>query len=251
MPRIGIIIQARTGSTRLPGKVILPFHGNKSILDVILEKILVFKNRFPIILATSTKENDQVLKYYSDKYGIEFFVGSESNVLERFYMAGQAHNLDAIVRVCSDNPFLEIEYLNNLLFLYDNHEGLDYCSYKTAEGIPVIKSHWGLFSEIVTVSALRRTLEATEDVFYQEHVTNYIYGHPKKFNVKLFNAPELVFKREDFRFTVDNEIDFENMSTLYSLSKKNNWDLENVIAEIDRNESLKSSMINNINIYKK
>ena len=251
MSRIGIIIQARTGSTRLPGKILLPFHGNESILDVVIQKLVAYKNEYQIILATSTAENDRVLRFYSEKYGVKFFAGSEDNVLERFIQAAQAYDLDAIVRVCSDNPFLELKYLNSLLTLFNEKKEFDYCSFKTAKGLPVIKSHLGLFAEIVSVSALQKTITVTNDMFYFEHVTNYIYGNPKIFNVKLINAPKLVLNREDLRFTVDNESDFENMKILYGKAVLNNWKIEDIISELDKNESIKNSMINNIEKYTK
>jgi spore coat polysaccharide biosynthesis protein SpsF len=251
MPKAGIIIQARTGSTRLPGKILLPFLGDDSILDIIIRKLLPYKNKFPLILATSNDEKDKVLKSYSDKYDIMFFAGSEDNVLERFVQAGKAYKLDNIIRICSDNPFLETKYLDILLARLEEKKEFDYCSFKTSKGLPVIKSHLGLFVEIVSTSALEKALNETNDSFYFEHVTNYIYVNPEMFKVVLIDAPELVFEREDLRFTVDNESDFENMARLYGTATSKDWEIEDVILQIEQNKSIKNSMITNIKKYTK
>ena len=81
---LGIVIQARTGSTRLPNKMLLPFHASKGILELLLEKLRNSFNNLPIIVATTTNNRDDVIVELCLKNKIKYFRGSENNVLQRF-----------------------------------------------------------------------------------------------------------------------------------------------------------------------
>ena len=247
---IGILIQARSGSTRLPNKILLPFFNNKSILNIIIEKLLFLNNNYPIILNTTTSINDNVFTELSSKYNIKIFRGSEHNVLDRFIQAGNHYNFDKVLRICSDNPFLDIHYLNKIIDIINNNKHLDYCSFKTANNIPVIKTHLGLFAEAVSLSSLEKTSKLTQDKYYTEHVTNFIYENPKLFNVHLEKLDEKL-DRKDLRFTIDNKIDFDNLKEIFKYYKKNNYNIESTINFIDDNDKYKSLMIKNINKYSK
>ena len=120
---LGIIIQARLGSTRLPGKVTLPFYNGKGILELIIDNLSSnFKNT-PIIIATTNRQNDdEIFKLANDK-NIKCFRGSENNVLDRFIHAAEYFGLTEIIRVCSDNPFLNI---SSLKFLINNFNKSEY-----------------------------------------------------------------------------------------------------------------------------
>lgn len=101
-----IIIQARTGSTRLPQKMILPFYESEGIFSLILKRLTSIIDKNNIILATSTNENNDVLTDIAKEYGVNYFRGSENDVLQRFIDAANEFNAKKIIRVCADNPFL-------------------------------------------------------------------------------------------------------------------------------------------------
>lgn len=248
--KIGIIIQARTNSTRLPSKVLLPFYKEKSILDILIEN---FKSveRYPIILATSNNKNDFILKEYANKYKINFFIGKENDVLDRFINAASEFNLDTIFRVCSDNPFFDINSLFDLEKIYRRKDNIDYCSFKNSLGTPVIKTHIGMFGEIVSVEALNKVKRLTNKKEYLEHVTNYIYEHPKRFNIYLENSPPKVYDRNDLRFTVDDHEDFENLKRVYGTYIDNNLDMNGLIDFVDTNKNIIEKMKRNIKKYSK
>ena len=113
-PKVGIIIQARMGSTRLPGKILKPFHENHSILDIILDKFHEIKGA-KVIVATSTNEENDALEEYLISRGENVFRGSENDVLERFIDAAEKYDVDSIIRICSDNPFLDSEGIQELV----------------------------------------------------------------------------------------------------------------------------------------
>lgn len=212
----GVIIQARMKSTRLPGKVLLPFYGNLSILDILLGELRRSVFGLPLILATSTDSHDDVLDDWAQQNGIRLFRGSESNVLQRFLGAANAFELKSVVRICADNPFLDAS-LMDVLLEHSQNDDADYISYQAAPGVPAMKSHLGIFSEWVRVEALRKAADMTTDQLYTEHVTNFVYEHPQLFNVKWIKAPGMVYGVNDIRFTIDTPKDFELISRLYSI----------------------------------
>ncbi len=112
----GIIIQARTGSTRLPNKMILPFYNGKGILQILLERIKKkYNNQYTIILATTTNKNDEKIAEIGEKTGVEIYRGSENDVLKRFINAALSYNIFGIIRVCADNPLLDVNHIENLI----------------------------------------------------------------------------------------------------------------------------------------
>ncbi|MFT6782986.1 MAG: spore coat polysaccharide biosynthesis protein SpsF [Saprospiraceae bacterium] len=233
--RIGIIIQARMGSTRLPGKVLLPFYNGNTILEILLTRILATFPKIPIIVATSDLTSDIPITALSDMYNVHSFQGSEDNVLQRMVDAARHYNIDKIIRVCADNPFLDMFYLKALI---DNYNGEDYLSYAFGDGTPVIKSHLGLFAEATSLNALERVLSMTSDILYLEHVTNYLYLNPDNFLINWIPLPEILNERKDLRFTADSKEDFINYQDLFSQLKSANaldFSLEELISLVETN----------------
>lgn len=247
---IGLVIQARTGSSRLPKKILMNFYEDKSILDILIEKLKSKFFNYPIILASSTNFNDNILSEFAVRHEIDFYQGSEENVLNRFVEVGLNKKLTHLIRICSDNPFLNMDSISSLIKELDDPK-IDYISYCNHSGIPVIKTHIGLFAEIVSLRALLKTSELQNESIYQEHVTNFIYENPQIFNVKLLNSPLEVYAREDLRLTLDDKEDFNNLASLYESSKGNQDNISFLINFIDSNEKYKVKMINNIQKYSK
>ncbi|MDB4710952.1 hypothetical protein OAF16_04405, partial [Flavobacteriales bacterium] len=107
MSETGIIIQARTGSTRLPNKIILPFYKEKGILELIVERINKYTD-IPIVVATTKNPKDDAIVKIASKNGVGCYRGSENNVLSRFIETAKKNNFKNIIRICADNPFLDI-----------------------------------------------------------------------------------------------------------------------------------------------
>lgn len=248
--KLGVIIQARVNSTRLPKKILLEFYKEKTILDVLITKLKLLKN-YPIILATSDNVADLVLENVANKHAIKIFYGSEQNVLDRFIRAGQKFNLDAIIRICSDNPFLDFESIKKLIYCYEKMDNLDYCSFVNYFRIPAIKTHLGLFAEIVSLKALKKTKSLTSEQKYVEHVTNYIYEHPDLFNIHLEPMPVEVYKRRDLRFTLDDRNDFDRLKRIYQLYIEENLSIIQLIDFVDSDIKLLEGMNKNIKKYTK
>ncbi len=211
----GIIIQARTGSTRLPGKILLPFYGEKRIIDIQIETIRAACPGMRIVLATTTRPQDDVLADVAREKGIDCYRGSEDDVLGRFIGAAEQFGINRLIRVCSDNPFLRADSFRTLFEAHDNQPA-DYVAFGWPDGRPTIKSHIGLFAELTTLDALRRVASLTDEQLYREHVTIYLYTHPDAFSVRLFPLPAELEGRQDLRFTLDTMDDFSLLARLYA-----------------------------------
>lgn len=251
MSKIGVIVQARTESTRLKNKVIKPFYNEKTILDILLSNLQTLGSRYKLILATTKNDSDNILCEFAKKHHFECYKGEENNVLKRFINAADYYNVTTIVRVCSDNPFLQVQYIENLMDIFNKKENLDYCSYKVSDGTPVVRTHLGLFAEVVSIQSLKKAMNNIHDSFYLEHVTNFIYSSPKYFNVHLEPSPDFIYNRNDLRFTVDDLNDFNNLSEVYKYYLELDSDIQKTITYLDKKNMFKTEMINNINKYNK
>ncbi|MBC8488805.1 MAG: hypothetical protein H8D45_22515 [Bacteroidetes bacterium] len=251
--KTGIVIQARSSSSRLPKKLLLPFFGLKSIIDILLINFKTYLHgEYDIVLATSNNKQDDIFVDIADKYKMKLYRGPETDVLQRIINAADNYGFKNIIRVCPDNPIFDIKGTVELLkyhLKYDN----DYTGYQLKGYLPSIKSHMGFWGEIVSLSALRRVHSETNKKIYLEHVTNYIYNHSEKFKVCFRDAPEVVYSREDIRLTVDTKEDFFLMQEIYQRLLKENiaFEVEQIIHFLDQNPRYLLSMKNQIEINKK
>ena len=213
--KTGIIIQARKGSTRLPNKMVLPFNKGKGLLELLIEKLKKEFSEEQIILATTTNALDDELESIAEKCSIKSYRGSEDNVLNRFIESAENFEFSNIIRICADNPFLDIPHIHNLIEKIE--KGIwDYVSYQTEYNLPTIKSHLGLYTEAVTLKALKKVESNTKLLLYLEHVTNYIYENSDKFNIKLLKLPLYMKHTDSIRLTLDTLEDFEFEKELFS-----------------------------------
>lgn len=244
--RNGIIIQARTGSSRLRNKIVLPFYDRERIIDILIRNIKEAYPELIIVLATTTRAQDDILEEVALQSGIKCYRGEENNVLKRFIGAADEFNLESIIRVCSDNPFLQV---NTFAGLFQEAKicPSDYIAYSFSDGKPTIKSHLGLFGELVSVKGLHRIADVTRSNCYLEHVTNYMYTHPREFGVKLLPLPSYLEGRTDLRFTIDTPDDFVLLQKLYaSWYEETDRSVEALLALAGSKPEYVESMLKNI-----
>lgn len=196
---IDAIIQARLGSERFPGKVLHPLQKKPLLLHIVDNlKQSSYLNR--IIVATTNLPKDDRIQYFCENQGIDYFRGPENNVLDRFLGACEFYNSDRFIRVCSDNPFIDIQLLDRQVKSF----GLqyDYCSYYTNQDEPLILKPIGLFVEAVTCQALIKSAELGKaDKRTNEHVTFFIHSNPQYFQIKKLQLPPFI--NSDLRLTID------------------------------------------------
>lgn len=194
----GIILQARMGSTRLPGKILKDI-GGKTLLGHIVHRLGFLRNPAKLVIATSALPADDAVEKFCAGRGVDCFRGSELNVLERYYLCARKYGFSAVVRMTGDNPFPDIEELDRLIELHKS-SGAAYChSFKT---LPV-----GAGAEIFSFAALEQSFREGKEPHHLEHVDEYMIEHPELFpTAQLVTPPEK--NRPEVRLTVDTPQDY-------------------------------------------
>lgn len=220
---IGAIVQARMGSSRLPNKVMMPIN-EKPLLAYCIERIRQSKYIDQVIIATTTEPQDDVIFNWCNINNIACYRGSENDVLDRYYQAAQHYDLDIVVRVTSDCPFVDSKIIDMLitnLLVQD----CDYTSNRWK------KRSWphGLDVEVMTNDALSKAWENADKPHEREHVTPYILEHSE-----VFHIIEMPYHKNlsDIRLTVDYKEDMEFVSKLLPLLHKQygmNYKWQNII----------------------
>jgi|SaaInlStandDraft_6_1057023.scaffolds.fasta_scaffold121603_1 spore coat polysaccharide biosynthesis protein SpsF len=205
MVSVTAIIQARMGSTRFPGKSL---HLIASI--PLLEHIIIRLQRVPeidsIILAIPDNETNTPLLEFAHQLQVPVFQGSEEDVLGRFIKAGESVPTEHIIRVCGDNPLIDIPLLRSLISAHLQSKA-DYT-------IPLEPVPLGSSCEIIRLKTLKRISTLTENSIYREHVTTWFHDHPTSFCIEYVNAPYYL-RDQNFRLTVDTDQDFQLMEALF------------------------------------
>lgn len=198
----GCIVQARMTSSRLPGKVLrtLDYKNGISVLGSVVERLRECRTLDKIIIATTVNAEDDPLVEYAKREGIDYYRGSENDVLERFYKAATEYKLDNIVRITSDCPFLDPAVIDELVDLFTNGD-YQYASNCIRRTYP-----HGLDCEILTYEVLKWMYENTTDNFYREHVTSYITSHQDEFKIGSLTLDDEDYS--DVRITVDTINDY-------------------------------------------
>jgi len=247
----GIIIQARTGSTRLPKKMILSFFDGKGILETIINRIKKANLEIPIVLATTTNSSDDVLVEIALKHEISVFKGSEHNVLDRFIKAGEKYKFDKIIRICADNPFIDLVALDNQIKIF-NKQDVDYWCYALSDNTPTIKTHYGFWTEGVKLSALKKVAQYTDEKLYLEHVTNFIYSNKKEFTIHVEPIETTIEQEKNVRLTIDTEEDFKLGQKIFSDLNELEIPLtaKSIVSYLKKNpkyiETMKNEIVKNI-----
>ena len=209
--RTGIIVQARTSSTRLPNKVLLPlpYGGSTTVLAQVIRRLKRVGGIDNIIIATTTDEEDLKIVEEAEREGVESFRGSKNNVLERYYLASKEFNLDQVIRVTSYCPCIDPGIITASL---DAHikANADYTSNTLKNKYP-----HGFDCEIFSFGALEKAYLHAIDDYDKEHVTPFIYKtHPELFNIKAVEAPDEI-QGLNIRVTLDTQQDYTFLCTIY------------------------------------
>jgi len=206
-PKVSAIIQARLGSTRLPGKVLMPLAG-KPVLWHIIHRLKKCRLIDDIVVATSDLKGDDKLAEWCQKNDISVFRGPEDNVLRRFALAIRSLDPKIIVRICGDSPMVDPQVIDQLVSHLLN-TGADHC--KGDKKTPTIHEGFSPFSR----HAFERLLsEAADDPVAIEHVTAYFNQHPEKFKTTTIPMPrEHCFSGA--RMSIDTPADLRFMNEVY------------------------------------
>ncbi len=205
MTRLAAVIQARMGSTRFPGKVLRPLAG-KPLVEHIIKRLQSVNEIDLVALAIPHGDLENPLIKTAERLNIPYTQGPEEDVLARYIEAGNFFGAKNLIRICSDNPLLDLTLLRSLIERHLN-KNADYTF--SPDSIPL-----GTGSEIASLTALKAIAQRTEKQIYREHVTTYFHDYPQGFHLERVPAPAYL-KNQNFRLTVDTEKDFNLLDILY------------------------------------
>lgn len=202
--RLGIIIQARMGSTRLPGKVMRPIAG-KPLLAHVLGRLAGLQHDAMVVVATSLSPADDEIESFCRERGATCFRGSETDVLARYRECARQFGFEQVVRLTADNPFTDVLELDRLIALH-LEAGNDYTH---SFGVMPV----GVGAEIFTFAALERSYHEGHASNHREHVNEYIQENPTRFRIGRLNVPAPK-NQPQLRLTVDTEEDYRRACQL-------------------------------------
>lgn len=233
---IGAIIQARMGSTRLPGKVLKKV-GEKPLLLHMIERVRKSKKLDKIIVATSVLEKDDVIEDFCKENNVDCFRGSESDVLKRYYECAKNYNLDTVVRLTADCPLIDFCMIDKCLEEFNTNIELSYY----ANTCPADASMYpnGSDVEVFSFNALEKanTLEISPEG--REHVTYYMCREKEFFKTGILKNSH---DWSGYRYTVDNLEDFEVISFLFDEinKKKIEGTTQEIVKILDENLDIRA-----------
>ena len=191
-----VIIQARLGSTRFPGKILKKL-GKTTLIEMIVKRLSKSKIIDKIVVATTSSQVDKKLIKFLKKKEISVFSGDEKNVLSRFFHLAKRYKPTHVVRVCGDCPFSDYKILDKMIKIAKT-KNYDYISNTNPPTFPD-----GFDLEIFTIKALKNAKLKAKSNYDKEHVTPYIIRNSK--NSYNFNLQKDYSK---YRLTIDEPNDF-------------------------------------------
>lgn len=211
MKNIGCIIQARMGSSRLPNKVLMKLNNENPQLYFVINQLQNCKFIGKIVVATTTLHEDNEIVEFLKKCNIEYFRGSSTNVLERYYQCAKNFSFDIIIRITADNPLIDPNIVDLAIEKFISNS-FDYLTNARKRTFP-----YGTEVEVFTFSALEKVYKNSTKDFELEHVTPYFYNNPEQFKIyDLINSKDL----SSFRWTVDEINDLKLVKILISKIQK-------------------------------
>jgi len=213
--KIVAVIQARMGSSRLPGKVLLNILG-KPVLWHIVNRLSKAKGIDQIVIATSDKTQDDEIEKFCKQYNFDIFRGDEIDVLDRFFKASQKYKADSVIRVTGDCPLVDPQIVGALIKLFQDNN-YDHCGVATGAGVSglqnIKKFPDGMDAEIMKFEALSVAHAEANTELHREHVTPFIWQQPERFNLGALYPKGRDYSQ--YRLTLDQREDFEVIKQIF------------------------------------
>lgn len=230
--KIGIIIQARLGSTRLPKKILKDLSG-KSVLEHVVDRMKRVEDISEVVVATTTESRDDELCEFLSQKQIKYYRGSENHVLSRFYETAKEFDFDVVVRITSDCPLIDPKVTKQIIdyYLSESYDmvtngGADISNRTFPRGFDTSVFSFGVLEEAFLKATTNREFE---------HVTPYIYDNK---HVGYFKNEQDYSK---YRLTLDTPEDFKLINCIYeNLYNDNNFfGLEEIVNFLTENPHLR------------
>ena len=220
---VGITIEARMESDRLPGKVMLDLHG-KPLLERMIERLKRVRYAEKIIIALPVGEENEPIIELAKRLDVEWCCGSERDVLSRVLGSALMYKVDVIVETCGDCPVIDPKLLDVQIALFKSG-GMDYLGVRTDGAFPI-----GIGAKVFSTKTLLEVDKLTDDPIDRENVSNYIYEHPDKYEC-LYIEPYGHRRHADLRLVVDYQEDLDLMRKIYAelYDKKPDFDYDDIL----------------------
>jgi glutamate-1-semialdehyde aminotransferase/spore coat polysaccharide biosynthesis protein SpsF (cytidylyltransferase family)/predicted dehydrogenase len=239
-----VIIQARMGSSRLPGKSLAEIEGHPMLWHVIQRvKRACLVGR--VVVATSTAPADDAIEAMCRENGVTCYRGSEHDVLDRYYMAARAERASQLVRITADCPLIDPEVIDRVVRRFQRGD-VDYATNAMVRTYPD-----GLDTEVFSFSALERAWHEANKSSEREHVTPYLrMGKFRTANVEC----DSISLYQHYRWTVDEAEDLEFTRAVYrAMRGKEYFGMQDVLDLLEQNpglEKMNSEIVSNRGYYK-
>ncbi|MCW9097293.1 MAG: glycosyltransferase family protein [Ignavibacteriaceae bacterium] len=249
LPNIVTIIQARMGSSRLPGKVILPLAG-KPLLLRMYERVAASKYAGEIVIAITEDESDNELTVLCKKNNLNFFRGSSVDLLDRHYKTAKKYNAEAVVKIPSDCPLIDSDIIDKVILYYiNNSDKFDFVSNLHPPSYPD-----GNDVEIMSMKTLEYAWTKAKKEFEREHTTPFIWENPDKFRIGNVVWETGLDYSMTHRFTIDYKEDYNFIRRVYDelYPKNKRFSLNDILTLLKEKPELKkiNEMYAGVNWYR-
>lgn len=234
--KVGCIVQARMGSTRLPGKVLIPVL-DKPIIWHIVNRLRYSKLIDEIIIATTTKDGDEPIIDMAKKYSIPYYAGSEEDLIDRFYQASKLFNLDIVVRIAADRPVIDPQIVDKVINFFLKNLS----DYDCVNNINPYQTYpHGLIVEVFSFFLVERLWKEIKDPLGREWFTTVIYENPQKYRIFCIKSDK---KLPHLRLTLDYQEDLELIRYIYQClyPEKSCFLLKDILALYSQNRAIFNS----------
>jgi spore coat polysaccharide biosynthesis protein SpsF len=204
---IGCIVQARIGSSRLPGKTLLKIDDKKTVLEFGINQLTSSNLLDKIIVATTNLKSDDVIENFVKNMNVDVFRGKSNDVLDRYFQCAKHFSIDTIVRITGDNPLVDPTIIDNLIQKFTLNS-YDYLSNAHVRTFP-----YGTEVEIFSFESLEQAWKNAILPSEREHVTPYFYNNSNLFNIHNEKQSNDI---SNLRWTVDREDDLFLVKSIVS-----------------------------------
>jgi spore coat polysaccharide biosynthesis protein SpsF len=232
--KVGIVIQARVGSSRLPGKILKKVKG-RPLLTLLFDRLQGLADHPQLICAIPDSAENEPLRELCGQSGVSVFAGPEQDVLKRYVLAARDFDLTDVVRITSDCPLLDPRIVEKVI---DRHLSGEWDLTLNESGVEGAFPR-GMDVEVVKASTLDRIDQAARESFYREHVTLYLYKNPEKFAVQIL-SPQPHQARPDLRLCIDEPADLAVVRCVFqAFWPRLDFSLQEIIAYLDKNPAIR------------
>ncbi len=213
--------------------------GGKSLLELVVRRVTDCQLLDSVVVLLDGHHEDSIRRLVPPD--VPVFACDERDALARVAAAVDHFHAASIIRVCTDNPFIDPVLVDRLVSTADVHARCDYISYCRGDGRPAILTQLGLLAEWCNAAAVREANRQATRAAERDAVTSYLYAHPERFNIRLIPLPAEL-DRDDLRLKIDHEEDWEHAQVIYEALGADEWDWQRIADFLDHQPALRHRM---------